>query len=271
MAPPPLNVGTRKGAAMARSNSSEKASKLISQDTPQGNDYLGTQLLLDIESNLLNYNNAIVKGFSKILNISSGGTYKILDFGAGTGDLADRFAKMTGISPDCLEIDEKLGRQISDRRLAHFRSLSMLTSKYDLIYSSNVLEHIENDVDTLKSLANLMTINGRIGIFVPASPILFSDLDRQVGHFRRYSRKDLKQKLELAGLEIEYIRFVDSLGFLASLLIRLIGFDKTVKFGGTKSLRLYDFAIFPISKVLDRAGLNRLIGKNIFLIAKKRE
>ncbi len=255
---------------MAGSKPSKKPSKLISQNIPQSNAYLGTQLLLDIESTLLNYNNAIVKGFSKILDISSGGTYKILDFGAGTGDLADRFAKMTGTAPDCLEIDEKLGRQISDRGLAHFRSLSVLTSKYDLIYSSNVLEHIENDVDTLKSLANLITMDGRIGIFVPAYPILFSDLDRQVGHFRRYSRKDLKQKLELADLEIEYVRFVDSLGFLASLVIRLIGFDKRVKFGGTKSLRFYDFAIFPIAKVLDRAGLNRLIGKNIFLIAKKR-
>jgi hypothetical protein len=51
--------------------------------------------------------------------------------------------------------------------------------------------------------------NGVLAIYVPAFQILFSELDSQVGHYRRYSRKDLRQKLRQSGFEVEKIVYVD--------------------------------------------------------------
>lgn len=77
--------------------------------------YSGTELLYDIESSLINYNNAIVEKFSKLVPLSHQNNYRVLDFGAVTGDLAEKFRIRTGIAPDCLEIDGKLGQEISSK------------------------------------------------------------------------------------------------------------------------------------------------------------
>jgi SAM-dependent methyltransferase len=243
-----------------------------SPKNPQLNDiYSGTELLHDIENNLYKYNNSIIKRFAKLVSNSFGTNIHVLDFGAGTGYLASKFRNQTNITPDCFEIDVNLGQEIAAKGFRLFTKYSQPKMKYELIYSSNVLEHIDNDVDTLRSLRNLLTTNGLISIYVPASPLLFSDLDRHVGHFRRYSRKELKRKINEAGLEIQHIRFVDCLGFFASLLIKVLGFRKFGGIGTPRSLRFYDTFVFPLSQILDFLGFNRIIGKNIFLVAKIRE
>ena len=60
---------------------------------------------------------------------------------------------------------------------------------FDSIVLINVLEHIERDVEALRSLAGLLTPQGRCIAFAPALPRLYSDVDRAIGHFRRYLRQ----------------------------------------------------------------------------------
>jgi predicted SAM-dependent methyltransferase len=59
-----------------------------------------------------------------------------------------------------------------------------------MIYSSNVLEHIEDDSRALNEMFAKLQINGKLAIYVPAFMFLFSDLDIKAGHFRRYSKKE---------------------------------------------------------------------------------
>jgi hypothetical protein len=103
--------------------------------------------------------------------------------------------------------------------------------------------------------------------YIPAFPILFSDLDVSVGHFRRYTKRELKLKLKEAGYKVDKIHYVDCLGFPASLLLRIIGYKSRGNIGGLRSMRIYDRYIFPFSKILDQIGFKRLFGKNIVVYA----
>jgi hypothetical protein len=116
-----------------------------------------------------------------------------------------------------------------------------------------------------------MQPGGKIGIYVPALPILFSDLDRNVGHFRRYRKKELIHKVRSAGYEIQSCYFNDSVGVLASLALKVLGYKNKSGLGSKESLFFYDRFVYPISKILDRIFLRYVIGKNLFLFATNPE
>jgi SAM-dependent methyltransferase len=66
----------------------------------------------------------------------------------------------------------------------------------------DVLEHVQDDVSFLGRIAAMLKPQGRLYLTVPAMPLLWSAADRQAGHFRRYRRSELVQKLEMAGFSI---------------------------------------------------------------------
>ena len=92
-----------------------------------------------------------------------------------------------------------------------------------VIYTLNVLEHIEDDAQSLKILHSKLAPEGKIFIYVPAFMLLYSDFDKKIGHFRRYVKADLRNKLVAAGFKIERGEYVDSGGFFAWMLLKLVG------------------------------------------------
>jgi SAM-dependent methyltransferase len=232
--------------------------------------YSGITELADAEQGLNRYYSNIVDLIfgMNLENRKITSEMKILEFGAGTGFLAEIIQRKYKVDVDCLEIDPTLISTMKKKGLRTFESLDSLNCKYDLIYSSNVLEHIENDSLSLAQLKPYLALDGNLAIYVPAFPILFSDLDRKVGHFRRYTKSDLRNKLNANGYKICKIQFADCLGFFASVLIIVSGYKSKGNLGGIRSLKFYDRYIFPISKFLDAAGLRYLFGKNLFSVAQ---
>lgn len=235
--------------------------------------YAGASDLENGEKFLINYN-------QHITNLISTSIYKfkpknlrdknVLDFGSGRGNLASLLQDKTKVVIDCLEIDPMLASASKALGFKVFGNLNELRTKYATIYSSNVLEHIQDDIEILKQLHNAICEEGILVLYVPAYMTVFSELDTAVGHYRRYSKRELIKKLEIAGFEILKIQNVDSIGYFASLLIKVLGFKKRMNLGSPKSLILYDTYIFPISKLLDNLGFKKLVGKNIFCVAQRR-
>src|SRR5689334_21663708 len=91
---------------------------------------------------------------------------------------------------------------------------------------------------------------GRLLVYVPAFQILFSSMDRKVGHVRRYTRQDLAEKVTAAGFRVVDNSYVDSIGFFVTLLYKLIGSDSGDI--NRKALIIYDRVLFPLSRLLDR-------------------
>ena len=71
--------------------------------------------------------------------------------------------------------------------------MDSINKSYDLIFTSNVLEHIEDDVTILHDLFLHTNDGGQLVVYVPAFQFLYSRLDEKAGHFRRYSKKDLEK------------------------------------------------------------------------------
>jgi len=94
----------------------------------------------------------------------------------------------------------------------------------DTILVLNVLEHISDDSHALREMASLLVPGGRIILQLPAHRLLYGSLDRNLDHFRRYTRKDITRKLSANGLKSEYIcpfNMFGALGwFISSKILR---------------------------------------------------
>jgi SAM-dependent methyltransferase len=236
--------------------------------TLENNEFLAAEHLIDGERYLENYNCHIVSLIFQ--NMSNFDRIKVLEFGAGLGTLADIVRKKYKLSPTCVEIDKSFLKILSERGFKSFQSLPDLAGeKFDFIYSSNVLEHIDDDLSALHSLNNQLEPEGKLVLYVPALKFLYSSHDRSIGHYRRYSRTEIKEKLKKAGFEIDSISYNDVLGVIAWFILRFKRKNVTNSTIQNNSLRIYDDFVFPISRALDSIGFKRLFGKNLLIVATK--
>ena len=224
--------------------------------------YTGLSELVKIEANLKNYNSFIV---SKFMKHSQG--VKIVDFGAGVGTLSSIWKNLNEkVSITCIELDQNQIRIIEERGL-FARNNFEPKLKADYIFTSNVLEHILDDQSTLSSFYNHLNDDGKLGIFVPANRFLYSHIDKKIGHFRRYKKIELEEKVIKAGFKIDTCIYVDSLGLFAWLFVKV--FKIEVSNEDSKLLEIYNKFFWPISKTLDLLGLRFIFGKNLLLLASK--
>ncbi|MBF0215993.1 MAG: glycosyltransferase [Candidatus Omnitrophica bacterium] len=75
----------------------------------------------------------------------------------------------------------------------------------DTVICVNVLEHIEDDSRALANMRDLLSPGGRLILLVPAMKELFGSLDIKLGHYRRYEKDELTNKLGSAGFDTEDI------------------------------------------------------------------
>ena len=224
-------------------------------------EFTGTENL-EVMADAVNYNGFLV---SLIHNEARPGE-RLVDFGAGIGTFA-RVLAAEGLQIHCIEPDSRQLARILESGLPASPDLTCLKDEsVDLLYTLNVLEHIEDDIAALHACHEKIRPGGRILIYVPAFPILYSSMDKNVGHLRRYTRAELAEKISAAGFDVIKNEYVDSAGFLASLFFKVFGNDSgTINRG---ALLVYDRYVFPLSRLADRV-FNRLFGKNVLLIARR--
>ena len=221
-------------------------------------DYNGVGTLENLKE-AKNYNGYIEKQLLKFIQ----GKNRVLDFGAGNGEFAVRL-KSKGINVDCIETDKYLQQSLERDGFRVCGSLSGVSGKYDRIYSLNVLEHIEDDIGALHELKSKLDTQGKLFIYVPALMFLYSDFDKKIGHFRRYTKKELTSKMKQAGLNIESARYVDSVGVLAWLVMKI--FKRGDGDISKKAIIVYDRFCFPISLLVD-LFCKPFFGKNLLVVA----
>jgi SAM-dependent methyltransferase len=141
----------------------------------------------------------------------------------------------------------------------------------DLVVTSNVIEHINDDVEIMRQLHGVLSDYGVISVYVPAIPFLWTRMDDNVGHYRRYTITSLRKILESSGFSVKEIRYVDSVGGIATLFFRLkelMSRSNSYKPPSEGLLRFYDRYIWPASRIMDLI-MNQYFGKNILAIASK--
>ena len=191
---------------------------------------------------------------------------KTLDHGAGAGTFAKPIAD-GDMNVICMEPDSSLRAELAQSGLEVAASLEEIGAcSVNYAYSLNVLEHIEDDQKAILDLYRCLKPGGRLLVYVPAFQVLYSQMDHHVGHFRRYRRKPLVSALQTAGFDVNAAYYVDSLGFLATLVYKLVGNRSGSVSPG--SVALYDSVIFPLSRIIDFLSVGSF-GKNLAVIATK--
>ncbi len=195
-----------------------------------------------------------------------------LEVGAGIGAntrllRADREQRWV-----CLEPDSRLAESLRDTVLPEMAgqeievrtgTIESLEEKetFDTILYIDVLEHIEDDRGEVCRAAEHLRRGGHLIVLSPAHAWLFSEFDRSIGHYRRYSGEGLAA-LTPAGLRLAKCFYLDAVGLFASAANRL--FLKQ-SLPNTGQLRLWDNVMVPCSRLIDPIMRYRF-GKSVVCI-----
>ena len=145
----------------------------------------------------------------------------VLDFGSGYGDfckfLHSKSFDVNGYEPNVLAFNKS-----SNKGFKVFNNFQDIHQKYDSITSINVLEHIEDDNAALDQIKSLMKEDSKLILYLPASMKVWSQMDIDANHFRRYTKKDISKKLLNSGFQIDSIEFVDFLGWFVLIIFKYL-------------------------------------------------
>ena len=205
----------------------------------------------------------------------------LLEVGAGNGRFTravissgHKFDRFTAIEPSqtlfstlqstCSSI-ELINSTVDEIDLSYFE-------QFDTIYSIHVMEHVQDDNQFLSDILKLLRKEGIIILMVPALNLLMSDLDRNIGHFRRYDKgmlRSLAVNHNLKTLVLRYDNFIGIFGWLILCKILKIhyqtGSNKKTLFS---CVNLFDKYILPLISVLEKR-IPPPVGLNLTIVLQK--
>lgn len=173
----------------------------------------------------------------------------LLEIGYGSGDIFSLYEKyfinIFGFDFSETAFDYALNHTKSNSVTLYKEESEMIKRKYDIVAAYEVLEHIEKDYETIKLWKSYLKPNGKMLISVPAHQSRWGASDEYVGHYRRYSKKDIINMLEKENFSIDYIYTYD---FPTNLIL-----DPIRDYGAKKKLNL-------LNNSLDRESLTKKSG-----------
>jgi len=200
---------------------------------------------------------------------------RVLEVGAGIGGTTtELFADGTDLWV-CLEPDAALAKRLEDRqsdgslpaacevRQGRLGEIA-LDMEFDTVLYIDVLEHIEDDRREVSLAANQLSAGGHLIVMSPAHQWLFSALDTEVGHFRRYNHLTLTDLSPEGSMQVQ-LRYLDSVGMLASLANRLV---LKSSLPTLRQILFWDRFMVPFSRILDPL-LSYRAGKSILAVWQK--
>lgn len=157
--------------------------------------------------------------------IASGLGNRILEVGAGTGNITQflcaggRAVLATDVVPSYRRELETAFAKYSNVRVGQFDLNKAAPAEYvaegfDSVVCLNVLEHIENDLFALEQMREVLMPGGKLALLVPSHQFLYGEFDRAVGHYRRYEKRELKEKLEGVGFRVNELNFFSLVAML---------------------------------------------------------
>lgn len=152
---------------------------------------------------------------------------KILDIGCAGGALLLELKKVGFVNLTGLDVSENALAVSKERGLDNVFLMDgcdpdFEKESFDIIISSDSLEHISDDNLSLKNWYSLLKPKGEVYIFVPAFMYLWSEHDVVNHHFRRYTAIELKAKMEKANFKVLYHGYWNFLMYFPTTIFRLL-------------------------------------------------
>jgi 2-polyprenyl-3-methyl-5-hydroxy-6-metoxy-1,4-benzoquinol methylase len=199
---------------------------------------------------------------------------RVLEVGCGTGNLTglllcERKVIASDVNPNYL-------RAVKDK----FRDQANLTgtlqwdlkqtppdslrASIDTIVASNVLEHVRDDNAVLRRFHHLLPLGGKVIVMVPALKMLYNSLDRSLGHFRRYNKRELMTKLMRNRFSICYLTYFNLFGIFGWFLNGTLLHKRLLS---EKQVRIFNTlvpAFMEIEKIIPT-----FVGQSLVIVGEK--
>ena len=175
-------------------------------------------------------------------------------------------------SPAALKIAQ---RRVPDATLLQLDARTLpFTEEFDVVGAFDVIEHIDDDESALGAIASAVRRGGGVVITVPQHPWLWSANDEYGHHRRRYTRRDLVDKVRRAGLEILRVTSFVTIPLPAMALSRrrqrdLESFDPMAEYRCSPRLNAVLEQCLRFETALIRRGLSLPAGGSLLLVARR--
>jgi ubiquinone/menaquinone biosynthesis C-methylase UbiE len=146
-----------------------------------------------------------------------------------------------------------------------------IARKYDAVGIFDVLEHIDDDRRVLNELFRVLQPGGGLLVTVPQHRVLWSPMDDLACHRRRYSRRELIEKVSSAGFRITRVSSFVSL-LLPIMFAARFGRQKADVDGELNLPRGLDRAlqgVMDIERALIRMGVSWPAGGSLLLVGTR--
>jgi 2-polyprenyl-3-methyl-5-hydroxy-6-metoxy-1,4-benzoquinol methylase len=225
---------------------------------------------LEIMAQAQNYNAWIWRTISPYMGNS------IIEIGAGIGTFTHYLENKkrvfaTDVAQNCIDV---LSRLFQDQPCITVEELDItrppdmqfwIPREVDTIICLNVLEHIDDDIGALKNMKEMIKPGAHIILMVPAFQCAYGTIDKLDGHFRRYSRSELKSKMLQAGLETVRLHYFNSVGLLAWFYTNKIARNRTTS---ANKVKVYDKYIVPWLRLFEGV-VKPPFGQSLIAVGKK--
>ncbi len=216
--------------------------------------------------------------------VGEGQQKKVLEIGCGTGYVAKglRTLQYNYIGSEIfIEGLKNARKRIQDAELIQLDATKIpFTNEFDAIGAFDVIEHIQEDELVMRNVHQALKQNGYFIVTVPQYKFLWSYMDDYAKHKRRYSKKELKQKLEHNGFEAVYMTsFVFKL-FPFVYISRLLKKDKPIEqvtlqdveaeFLIPNWMNKLFYRLLKIDYCLIKMGCSLPFGSSLIAIARKK-
>ena len=211
------------------------------------------------------YQSKIIPFFSSLTRFAPNAK-SILDVGAGSGffgitlSKSESITRVTCVDPNYLE----------DRNQGKIEFVKHVTeTRADVYIFADVLEHVDNDVELLKSYTDSAEPGSLVLISVPAFNSLWSRHDEFLGHFRRYELNQISQVAANSGLLVIEQYYLFGTIFPLVWLLRRSRKNSNGQSDMKNVSRWTNWCLKVLLSCEHRLRINRLMGVSAYIAAIK--
>lgn len=163
-----------------------------------------------------------------------------------------RFAGTAGVVSECLDVLDPA-------------FLSLAEHRFDSVVCLNVLEHISDDRKALAHMRAVLQPGGKVILIIPAFESLYGPIDSKLGHYRRYSKKQIHELARSHGFDLTVAHYMNFVGFFGWWLNAHV-LRKTEQ--SESQIAFFDSWIVPVQAAAERI-VHPPCGQSIFAILRK--